>query len=56
MMIGIIDFILEKTVGISNISYDWHECISIALVIEITIIPFVINRKRIPILFGRATF
>ena len=53
MMIGIIDYIIEKTLNITNITYDWYECIAIALAIEIILLPLVINRKKWPILFGK---
>jgi hypothetical protein len=55
MMIGIIDFIVEKIVGITNISYDWYECLIIALAIEVILLPIVIYRSKCPILFGKAS-
>ena len=54
MMIGIIDYIIEKTFHISNITYDWYECIIIALVIEILLLPIAIHRNKWPILFGKS--
>ena len=54
MMIGIIDYIIEKTFNITNITYDWYECIAIAFVIEIILLPLVIHKKKWPILFGKA--
>lgn len=53
MMIGVIDFIIEKTIGISNITYDWYECLVLALVIECTLLPVIIYRSKWPILFGK---
>jgi hypothetical protein len=53
MMIGVIDYIIEKTIGISNITYDWYECLVLALVIEFTLLPIIIYRKKWPILFGK---
>ena len=53
MMIGIIDYIIEKTFHISNITYDWYECIIIALAIEILLLPIAIHRNKWPILFGK---
>ena len=56
MMIGVIDFIVEKIIGISNITYDWHECITIALIIELILLPIIINRNQFTILLGKASF
>ncbi len=53
MMIGVIDFIIEKTIAISNITYDWYECLVLALVIECTLLPVIIYRSKWPILFGK---
>ena len=55
MMIGIIDFIIEKATGISSITYDWHECLIIAIAIEVILLPIVIYRSKCPILFGKAS-
>ena len=55
MMIGIIDFIVEKTIGITNITYDWYECLIIAIAIEVILLPMVIYRNKYPILFGKAS-
>lgn len=55
MMIGIIDFIIEKATGISSITYDWYECLIIALAIETILLPIVIHRSKCPILFGKAS-
>ena len=53
MMLGVIDYIIEKALHISNITYDWYECFAIALVIEIILLPLVIHRNKWPILFGK---
>ena len=45
MLIGVIDFIVEKTIGISNITYDWYECLIIAIAIEFFLIPIIINKN-----------
>ena len=54
MMIGIIDFGIEKTLHHPNIIYDWSACLMIALTIEIVLLPLIIYRRRWPILFGKA--
>ena len=53
MMIGIIDFLVEKSISTSNIAYDWYECITIALIIEVLLLPIIFNREECPILFGK---
>lgn len=53
MMIGIIDFGIEKTLHITNIIYDWSECLIIALMIEIVLLPIIIYRRKWPILLGK---
>ena len=55
MMIGIIDFGIEKTFNISHFTYDWHECLMTALLIEAALLPLIINRHRWPILLGKAS-
>jgi hypothetical protein len=45
MMIGVIDFGIEKIFHRPNIIYDWHECITITLIIELTLLPIIIKRK-----------
>ena len=52
MMIGVIDFGIEKTTEISNISYDWCEGLIIAFIIELVLLPIIINTKKWPILLG----
>ena len=53
MMIGIIDFGIEKIFHQTNIIYDWYECLMIALMIEIVLLPVIINRNKCAILFGK---
>ena len=55
MMIGVIDYIIEKTFHIQNITYEWYECIIIALAIELVLLPIVIYKDKWPILFGKAS-
>jgi len=54
-MIGIIDFFVEKIIGTTNITYDWYECITIALIIELILLPIIIKRNKCPILLGKAS-
>jgi len=56
MMIGVINFIVEKTISTSCITYDWHECLIIALAIEFTIIPFIIYRKKYKNYIGKQLY
>jgi hypothetical protein len=53
MIIGVIDYIIEKALNITNITYDWHECLIIALAIELTLLPIIIHRNKWPILIGK---
>ena len=53
MMIGVIDFGIEKILHQQNIMYNWYECLVLALVIEFTLLPIIIYRKKWPILFGK---
>jgi hypothetical protein len=55
MMIGIIDFGIEKLLHHPNIIYDWSECLIIALMIEIVLLPIIIYRSKWPILFGKGS-
>ena len=54
MMIGIIDYIIEKVFHITDITYNWTECLVIALAIELILLPLIIQRDKWPILFGKA--
>lgn len=53
MMIGVIDFGIEKITHRPNIIYDWSECLIIALIIEFMLLPIIIYRNKWPILFGK---
>ena len=53
MMIGVIDFGIEKLLHRPNMIYDWSECLIIALMIEIVLLPIIIYRSKWPILLGR---
>lgn len=55
MMIGVIGFIVEKAIGVSNITYDWYECLIIAIAIEAILLPIVIYRGKCSILFGKVS-
>ena len=50
IMIGVIDFSIEKILNITNITYDWPECLIIALAIELTLLPIIIHRNKWSIL------
>lgn len=47
MMIGVIDFGIEKFFRRPNIIYDWSECLIIALAIEMILIPIIIKNRKI---------
>ena len=53
MIIGITDFGIEKMLHHPNIIYDWSECLIIAPIIEIMLLPIIIYRMKWPILFGK---
>ena len=55
MMIGVIDFGIEKILHHQNIIYDWSECLIIALMIEIVLLPIIIYRSKWSILFGKGS-
>ena len=55
ILIGVIDFGIEKTVHISSPTYNCYECLIIAFIIEIILLPFIINRNKYSILFGKQT-
>ena len=46
MMIGIIDFGIETFLHRPNIIYNWYECLIIAFVIEIVLLPIIIYRSK----------
>ncbi|QVJ80693.1 Fucose 4-O-acetylase [Prevotella sp. khp1] len=53
IMIGVIDFGIEKFLHHPNIQYDWIECLIIALMIEMVLLPITIYRRKYSILFGK---
>jgi hypothetical protein len=54
ILIGLIDFTLEKATHIYDITYNWYECLILALVIEVLLLPFIFLTKRhYPILLGK---
>ncbi len=53
MMIGVIDYGVEKILHQPNIIYDWCECMIIALMIELALLPIIIHRSKWPIIFGK---
>lgn len=55
ILIGLIDFALEKTLHLPDITYDWSACALLALTIEVTFLPLIIYAKRHwPILLGKS--
>ena len=55
MIIGVIDFFIERIIDTSNITYNWHECITIALIIELTLLPIII-KKQVSKSIGKSIF
>ena len=55
MMIGVIDFGVEKILHQPNTMYTWYECFVLALVIEFALLPVIIYRSKWPILFGKSS-
>lgn len=54
ILIGLIDFSIEKTLSLSDISYNWYEGLIIALTIEILLLPLILwAQKHYPILLGK---
>ena len=54
ILIGLIDFSIEKAFHLSDISYDWYEGIFIALTIEILLLSLILwSQKHYPILLGK---
>lgn len=53
MMIGIIDYIIEQSGSITNITYNWTECIIISFAIELILLPMIIHGNKWPILLGK---
>ena len=55
MLIGIIDFVLEKALHTPNITYNWYECITLTLIIELILMPIELHKDKFSILFGKAS-
>ncbi len=55
IIIGIIDYGIEGCLQQSNIFYNWYECLTIALLIEIGLSPIIINRNKFPFLLKKQT-
>jgi len=54
ILIGIIDFGIERLFHIPDIAYNWYEAVLIAIVIEIILIPLIImSKKWFPIFLGK---
>ena len=54
ILIGLIDFSVEKSLSLSDISYNWHEGIIIVLTIEILLLPLILwAQKHYLILLGK---
>lgn len=54
ILIGFIDFGFEKLFHISDIIYNWYECIILAIVIETILLPIIIySQRHYPILLGK---
>lgn len=54
ILIGIIDWGVEKALGIDDIRYEWYEAFVIALSICILLYPIIIfGKKHVPILIGK---
>lgn len=54
ILIGFFDFGFEKLFHIADITYNWYECIVLAIVIEIILLPFIIySQRHYPILLGK---
>ena len=51
---GIINYIIESVLSISNITYQWHESMIIAIFVCLIILPFIIlSQAHCPILLGK---
>ena len=54
ILIGIIDFGIEKFLNVPNVTYNWYETSLIAIAIEIILIPLIIiSKNRFPIFLGK---
>lgn len=57
ILMGIIDFVIEQALHISDISYSSLEAIILAIAIELTILPIIIYcNQHCPILFGKKQY
>ena len=54
ILIGIIDYSIEETLNINDISYEWYEAIIIALFISVLLFPIILYAiNNAPILIGK---
>ena len=54
ILIGIIDYGIEKALHIPDITFNWYESIILAITIEAILIPFIIlSKNRFPIFLGK---
>ena len=54
ILIGIIDYAVEKSFHLSDSFYDWYECILLALIIELILLPIILwSQKHCPLLLGK---
>ena len=54
MLIGIVDFTMERSFNLTNISYSWYGSVILALSIEILLLPVIyLTNKHFPILLGK---
>ena len=54
ILIGIIDYSMEKTMGVNNISYEYYEAIAITLLIMLICYPIILwSIRHAPILLGK---
>jgi len=54
IMIGIIDYVFEKSLHLSNITYNWHEGLILTLIIELAFLPLIITAiSHFKVLLGK---
>jgi hypothetical protein len=54
ILIGMIDFIMEKAFSLSDISYYWYTGIPLAIFIELGLLPVIIwSKTHSPVLLGK---
>ena len=54
IIIGLIDYGVEKAFHIPNVTYNWYECIFIVIVIETFLLPcIVMTIQHFPVIFGK---